>query len=82
MSVNEDGNLQIDLDSDDCGVLEFEPKNSRFINEQNYYYYGTLKPPSDTCQCTCSDGEIMIESREGRRFGYLVVDDTKYELLA
>lgn len=81
-SVNEDGNLQIDLTSDDCGILEFEPRNSRFINEQDYYYYGTLKPPSDTCQCTCLDGEIMIVSREGRKFGYIVVDDTKYELLA
>lgn len=81
-SINEDGNLQIDLTSDDCGILEFEPRNSRFINEQDYYYYGTLKPPTDTCQCTCIDGEIMIESREGRKFGYIVADDTKYELLA
>ena len=81
-SINNDGNLQIDLTSDDCGILEFEPQNSRYINEESYYYYGTLKPPTDTCQCTCSDGEIMIESREGRKFGYIVIDDIKYEFLA
>jgi len=84
-SVNESGNLQIDFTGDECNTLEFEPKSSRYINEQNYYYYGTLKNPNtDTtqCVCTCSDGEIMIESSDGRKYGYIVVDETKYELLA
>ncbi|MBK8956817.1 MAG: hypothetical protein IPM34_14865 [Saprospiraceae bacterium] len=84
-SINEGGNLQLDLTGDDCEALEFEPKSSRYIDEQNYYYYGTLRDPNtDTslCVCTCTEGEIMIESKDGRKYGYIVVDETKYELLA
>ena len=82
-SINANGNLQVDLSDDDCGMLEFEPKTTRFIDEQNYYYYGLLKDPNidpNSCVCTCTDGEIMIESREGRKYGHVVVDDKKYNI--
>ncbi len=84
-SVNESGNITIDLDGDPCGSLEFEPRNSRYISEEDYYYYGSLKDPnidpSNTCICECVEGEIMIESKNGRRYGYISIDDSRYEIL-
>jgi hypothetical protein len=84
-SINENGNLQIDLNGDECGFLEFEPKTSRYIDDQNYYYYAILLDPNvdpNQCICTCVEGEIMIESRDGRKYGHILIDETKYEVLS
>lgn len=83
-SINESGNLQIDIAGDECLSIEFEPQNSRFVTDQDYYYYGNLKDPNtdpNVCICECIDGEIMIESKNGRRYGYITIDDSRYEIL-
>lgn len=85
-SVNQGGNLQINLAADEylegeCQVLEFSPKVSRYIDGQNYYYYGTLLE-GDSCDCQCQSGEIMIEATGGRKYGYFIVDEAHYEILA
>lgn len=85
-SVNENGNLQINLATDEyqegeCQILEFSPKVSRYIDDQNYYYYGTLLE-GDSCDCQCQSGEIMIEATGGRKYGYFIVDEAHYEILA
>ena len=64
-----------------CDVLEFEPKASRFIDNQNYYYYGVLIN-EDTTDCLCFDGEIMLEASNGRQYGYFTIGEFKYEILA
>lgn len=56
-------------------------QTSRYINDQNYYYYGILIE-SDSCECKCQSGEIMLEAREGRKYGYIVADDARFEILA
>ncbi len=82
-SINANGNLQIDLDAleleAECGVLEFKPQSSRFIDEQNYYYYGVLTN-EDTTACLCWSGEVMLEAIEGQRFGYFTVGEFQYEI--
>ncbi len=85
-SVNAGGNLHILLTEDEyqleeCQNLEFAPQTSRYINDQNYYYYGILIE-SDSCECKCQSGEIMLEAREGRKYGYIVADDARFEILA
>ncbi|MCW5922891.1 MAG: hypothetical protein KIS77_11140 [Saprospiraceae bacterium] len=85
-SVNENSNLQINLATDEyqegeCQILEFSPKVSRYIDDQNYYYYGTLLE-GDSCDCQCQSGEIMIEAIGGRKYGYFIVDEAHYEILA
>lgn len=80
-SVNSNGKLQIDLIGDDCGIIEFTPKASRYIDNSNFYYYGKIEG-IDTCQCICQEGEIMLEGKNGRKYGYIVIDETKYEILA
>lgn len=85
-SVNAGGNLQILLTQDEyqleeCQNLEFAPQTSRYVNDQNYYYYGILIE-GDSCECKCQSGEIMLEAREGRKYGYVVADDVRFEILA
>jgi len=72
----------LDLEFDNCETVEIQPKESNYIDEHNYFYFGTIKPPSDSCQCSCSSGELMIQSRGGRKFGFILIDTTKYEILA
>jgi len=85
-SVNASGNLQILLTQDEyqqeeCQNLEFAPQTSRYVDDQNYYYYGILIE-GDSCGCKCQSGEIMLEAREGRKYGYIVADDVRFEILA
>ncbi|MCC6599822.1 MAG: T9SS type A sorting domain-containing protein [Crocinitomicaceae bacterium] len=85
-NVNSNGNLQITLiegefQPEECGSFEFAPKTSRYIDDQNYYYYGNLVE-GDSCDCKCQSGEIMLQTRNGRKFGYFVVDDAHFEILA
>ncbi len=85
-SVNASGNLQILLTEDEyqleeCQNLEFAPQTSRYIDDQNYSYYGILVE-GDSCGCRCESGEIMLEAREGRKYGYFVADDVRFEILA
>lgn len=85
-NVNASGNLQILLTEDEyqqeeCQSLEFAAQASRYIDDQNYYYYGILIE-GDSCDCKCQSGEIMLEAREGRKYGYVVADDVRFEILA
>ncbi len=61
--------------------MEFSPKVSRYIDDQNYYYYGILLE-GDSCDCRCQYGEIMLEATGGRKYGYFRVDEAHYEILA
>ena len=85
-NVNASGNLQILLTEDEyqlegCRNLEFAPQTSRYIDDQNYYYYG-ITIEGHSCGCKCQSGEIMLEAREGRKYGYIVADDARFEILA
>jgi hypothetical protein len=85
-NVNQDGHIWINLTSDEygsgeCNQLKFRPETSEFIDEQNYYYYGSLVE-EDSCGCICLDGNIMLIADEGRKYGYFTVDGRQYEMRA
>lgn len=85
-NLNPNGNLSIVLSADEfqqdeCQNLEFAPRASRYVDDQNYSYYGMLVE-GDTCGCKCQSGEILLEAKNGRRYGYIVADEVRFEILA
>lgn len=86
LGINSDNNLLVSLplefiQPEDCQRLAFKPKTSRFIDDQNYYYYGQLER-GDTTYCSCNSGEIMLESVNGRKYGYIRADEVQYEIIS
>lgn len=84
--INSNGNLLVELTSDllqagECQNLEYKPKTSRYVDDQNYYYYGLLEN-SDTNDCNCQSGEIMLEAVGGLKYGYIRANAIQYEIHA
>jgi hypothetical protein len=83
-SLNSSDNLEIspfDANSEECQNIEFKPKSSRYLDDQNYYYYGLLLK-DDTNECSCRYGEIMLQAENGLKFGFLTINDSFYEIIA
>jgi hypothetical protein len=78
--ITEGGKLPVELrNNSECGRVEFSPETSRYIDDNNYYYYARYETP-DSCKCKCQDGEIMLDAKDGKRFGFIRLGKISYEI--
>lgn len=84
-SLNASGHLVIQLDTSEAGIscemVAIEPRTVRYVDEQNFYYYGQ-PVKTDSCGCEGLDGDFMLESVGGRRYGFFTLDDNRFEVIA
>jgi hypothetical protein len=64
-----------------CSNLTFVGKHVRYNNEGDFVYYG-LFSKEVTSFTECESGELFLNSREGRKFGHVKIDESYFEISA
>lgn len=75
--IQENGLIYINLAGSMCEKVVYEARNVEYQDKENYYWYGEVIS-KDSCEC--SDGNLMLTSKGGRKYGQFSIDDEFYEI--
>ena len=79
--MQDQGKIKINIPDDECEDLVFKVKSVKYINEQDYYWYGELLSSPNEAECYCQLGSIILISSQFGRIGYISIDDKTFELI-
>ncbi len=79
--MQNEGKISINIPDDECEDLVFKVSSVKYVNEQDYYWYGELQSTSNENDCYCRLGNITLISSQYGRIGYISIDDKTFELL-
>ena len=74
-STQLNGKIYVDFSEIPCANLTYKARMVNYNEEGDYFWYGNTFG-GDECQCF--DGDFLIKSKGGKKFGRFAIDETEY----
>ena len=71
------GRVLVNIPDTTCGTLTFRVKHSEYFSESDYVWYAEIEADDSV---SCSNGLLLLQSKNGEKFGELKVEHAYYSI--